>query len=314
MASSSSTPTTIPSSFAILVTEKLSKTNYLLWRAQVMLAIRAAHLDDLLGVEKMSAKTTTTKDGDSVVEKNNPDYLNWVTRDQALLEYMFSSLTREVVQGVTTLTMSAVVWSVLHEMYASHTRTGSVNTCIALTTTCRGASMMADYFNKMKHHADEMAATRQSLGDEEFVAYILMGLDEEIYNSFMSSIVTWVEPITPSKLYSQMLSFELHLDKQTSGAGGYSSANEATHGHSGPWPHGGPSQSGRGRDRNRNSGCGAPVGNRGGYNNTNARCAFGLPSDGGQSRPHATKCASKSGTRLPIAGTAMMKSLYLTIV
>jgi hypothetical protein len=34
---------------------------------------------------------------------------------------------------------------------------------------------MADYFNKMKSHAEEMAASSQPLGDEEFVVDILMG-------------------------------------------------------------------------------------------------------------------------------------------
>jgi hypothetical protein len=81
------------------------------------------------------------------------------------------------------------------------------------------------------------------LGDEEFVAYVLMGLDEEIYNSFVSSIVTHVEPISPSELYAQMLSFEISLDKQTGGAGGYSTVNVATRGRGGLWTCGGPSQS-----------------------------------------------------------------------
>jgi hypothetical protein len=220
MASNSLIPTTNPSSFSIPITEKFSKTNYLLW---------CAHLNDLmLGIEKMPTKIVATKDGDSSTEKSNPDYYHWVTRDQTLLGYLFSSLMCEVLKGVTTHTSSVAVWSALEEMYTSHTRAGSVNTCIALTTTRKGASTMADYFNKMKRHTNEMAATGQSLGDKEFVAYILMGLDEEIYNSFVSSIVTRVEPITPSELYSQILSFELHLDKQSGGTGGYSSANAAT--------------------------------------------------------------------------------------
>jgi hypothetical protein len=218
MVSSSLIPTTNPSSFSIPVTEKLSKTNYLLWRAQVIPAIRAAHLDDLLlGIEKMPTKTVEAKDGDSSTEKSNPDYFHWVTRDQDLLGYLFSSLTREVLQGVTTHTSSTAVWSALEEMYASRTRVGFVNTRITLATTHKGASTMADYFNKMKSHADKIAATGQSLGDEEFVAYVLTGLDEEIYNSFVSSIVIRVEPITPYELYSQMLSFELRLDKQLGG-------------------------------------------------------------------------------------------------
>jgi hypothetical protein len=81
-----------------------------------MPAIRAAHFDDLLlGVEKMPAKTVSDKVGDTVTEKPNPDYLSWVTRDQALLGYLFSSLTREVLQCVTMLTTSVPG---LHESWA----------------------------------------------------------------------------------------------------------------------------------------------------------------------------------------------------
>jgi hypothetical protein len=110
MVSSTSSTTTIPTSFSIPVAEKLSRTNYMLWRTQVMPAIHAAHLDNiLLSIEKMSAKTISNKVGDATMEKPNLDYFNWVTRDQVLLGYLFSSLTCEVLQGVTMLTSSAEV-------------------------------------------------------------------------------------------------------------------------------------------------------------------------------------------------------------
>jgi hypothetical protein len=75
-----------------------------------MLAIRAAHLEDmLLSIEKMPNKMITDKDGDVATTKPNPDYFNWVTRDQALFGYIFSSLMCEVLQGITTLNSSAEV-------------------------------------------------------------------------------------------------------------------------------------------------------------------------------------------------------------
>jgi hypothetical protein len=40
---------------------------------------------------------------------------------------------------------------------------------------------MADYFNKMKSLADEMAAGGKPLDDEEVVSHILTGLDAD-YN------------------------------------------------------------------------------------------------------------------------------------
>jgi hypothetical protein len=76
---------------------------------------------------------------------------------------------------------------------------------------------MAEYFTKMKTHADEMVAYGQPLGDEEFVTYVLTGLDDEFYIPLVSSIVTHIEPISPSELYSQMLSYEQCVDKHPEG-------------------------------------------------------------------------------------------------
>jgi hypothetical protein len=139
--------------------------------------------------------------------------------------------------SVTTHSTLAEVWSALTGMFGSHTRAQSVNMRIALATTKKGSSTMVEYYSKMKSHADEMAASGHRLGDEEFIAYVLTGLDEEIYNSLVSSIVTRVEPILPSERYSQMLSYELRLEKQGAG-GGFSStasANAASRGRGSPW-------------------------------------------------------------------------------
>jgi hypothetical protein len=148
----------------------------------------------------------------------------------------FSSLTREVLMSVTMHSTSAAMWAALDKMFGSHTHVQTVHTRIALATTRKGLSTMGKYYSKMKNLAEEMAASGSCLGDEEFIAYVLSGLDEEIYNSLVSSIVTHVEPISPSELYSQMISFQLHLEKQS--AGGFSSlpsANAASRGCGGPW-------------------------------------------------------------------------------
>jgi hypothetical protein len=50
MATGYSTTTTIPSTFSIPIDEKLSKANYCLWHAQIMLPIHTAKLEDVLTV------------------------------------------------------------------------------------------------------------------------------------------------------------------------------------------------------------------------------------------------------------------------
>jgi hypothetical protein len=104
----SSVSTTIPSSFSIPISEKLTKTNYRLWCAQIMSPIRAAQMEGLLtSIEKMPVKTLASKIGDSITEQPNSDYAHWVARDQALLGFLLSSLTQAVLMGVTTATTFA---------------------------------------------------------------------------------------------------------------------------------------------------------------------------------------------------------------
>jgi hypothetical protein len=143
MSSSNTTvvPSTIPPSF--------SKMNYLLWRLQLP-AIRAAQLEDLFGVEKVPPKTLAEKSGEMVIGKPNPAYIAWMTRDEALLGYLLLSVTRDVLMGLMTITTSAAAWNALAEVFAPRTRARSVNTRIALTTTKKVTSTMAEFYSNMK--------------------------------------------------------------------------------------------------------------------------------------------------------------------
>jgi hypothetical protein len=82
LAMTTSTSTAIPSILAVPVNEKLTRANYPLWSAQVLLAIRAAQLEDLiLGVEKAPEKDITVVIDDKSSQQWNPAYTAWVVRD-----------------------------------------------------------------------------------------------------------------------------------------------------------------------------------------------------------------------------------------
>jgi hypothetical protein len=145
--------------------------------------------DLLLGVEKKPTKTLAAQTGASSTERPNPDYYAWLAHNQALLGYLLSSHSRDVLMGVTTAVTSAKVWHTREGMYASSTRARIINIRIALATMKKGTVTMAEYYSKMKSYADDMASSGQPLGDEEFVTYILIGMDEECYNPLVSSVV-----------------------------------------------------------------------------------------------------------------------------
>jgi len=185
--SNSSLGQAIASPFVLPVTEKLSKNNLGLWKLQVLPAIRGAMLEGFLdGSTAAPSKEIDVKHGDKTVKEANPEYASWVARDQQVLSYLLSNMTRDVMAQVAMAKTAAELWAAVEEIYSSQSRVRSVNTRIALATTKKGNSTASEYLAKMKSYADEMKDAGRPLDDDEFTSYILTGLDLEDYNPLVS--------------------------------------------------------------------------------------------------------------------------------
>jgi hypothetical protein len=186
MASSSTTTTTNPL-LGHVVTAKLSKNNHLLWKAHVLPVVRGERLEGYLtGVAKMLDEFIITTDGDKEVKTPNLAHENWVVVGQQILSFLLSSVTRDVLQQVSTCkTAAAAAWNTIERSFGSLTRMRAVNTRLALATTQKGNMSMTEYINKLCALGDEMVSAGKPLYDEDMVSYILVGLDIE-FNSVVS--------------------------------------------------------------------------------------------------------------------------------
>ena len=127
---------------------------------------------------------------------------------------------------------------------------------MTLATAQKGSSIIADYFNKMKSLADDMAAAGKRLEDEEIISYVLAGLDMD-FNPIVSVVTARTEPLSLGELYTQLVSWEQRMDLLHGGSS--SSANTATHGGRGGFNRGGGGRGrGRGRNRGNNNNSGRP--------------------------------------------------------
>jgi hypothetical protein len=75
-------------------------------------------------------------------------------------------------------THSADVWSELSKLYSSQAHAHTVNTRIVLATTRKNQLSIVEYYSKMRYLIDNMVSTGTALRDDEFVSYILVGLDQ----------------------------------------------------------------------------------------------------------------------------------------
>lgn len=183
-------------------------------KAQVRAAMRGARLEGYLtGATKMPDEETVDNKGK---KSPNPAFEEWEAKDQQILSYLLSSISREVQIQVTSAKTAAEAWHSIEAMFASQTRARAVNLRLALSTTKKGSMTVAEYYTKMKGYGDEMAAAGRPLQDEEMVEYILTGLEEE-FLPMVSALVTRVDPISLEDLYSQLLNFETKLDLMRGG-------------------------------------------------------------------------------------------------
>ena len=100
-----------------------------MWEAQVLSALRGAQVVHFLDPstqppekfivtknEKKSDDAAKTGDKPPVL---NPEFEQWVAKDQQVLSYLLTSLSREIRSQVTNVTTAAGAWASIKALHAS---------------------------------------------------------------------------------------------------------------------------------------------------------------------------------------------------
>ena len=75
-----------------------------------------------------------------------------------------------------------------------------------------GTLSIADYFQNVKQLTDTLAIVHQPLDDFEVISYLIGGLSSD-YDSFVTSVITKVDPMTLEEFYGYLLTHEQHLEQ-----------------------------------------------------------------------------------------------------
>ncbi|XP_072146538.1 uncharacterized protein [Setaria viridis] len=228
MASSSSSH---PSShFGHPVSDKLTRDNFVLWKAQFLPAVRGAKVLGILDGTISEPRPVIEADVDGKKKQiPNPEHDSWVEKDQQLLSYLVNSVSKEVLAGIATATTSAEAWKALGVMFAAQSRARVTNLRMQLATAKKGSLTTAAYFNKMQNIKDELASAGVTVNDDEVVAHILNGLDFD-YHPFVSSMMGRSGDLSLSELYSLLMEYDLRLEMYQGTEQHQSSANVASRG------------------------------------------------------------------------------------
>ncbi|KAK1699417.1 hypothetical protein QYE76_016176 [Lolium multiflorum] len=239
--------------------EKLTRNNHLLWKAQIMPALRGARMLGIVdGKEPAPPETITAeKDGKATLAPN-PAYDTWLTRDQQVLSYLLGALSPEILALAVGMEHAAEVWELVNSMYTSRSKANVTHLRAALSNT-KKLNMDADqYVAKMKGFATELIAAGRSIDDDELRDHILNGLDEEYDGVF--ALVNAMTNCTVSDLHDLIRASDMRKKMLSGGdpKGFESSVNSASRGRGNYKKnyHGRPRD--REEDRWRNGGGGRP--------------------------------------------------------
>jgi hypothetical protein len=139
MTGSSTSSGSIPTVVLHPITKKLARNNHMTWHAQVLAALRGAHLEGLVtGGKKAPPAEIKEKDGDKEILVPNPEYEDWLASDQQVLSFIFAYVTKEILVRVAATKTAYDAWKILEQQLTSQTRARVVNVQMALATTHKG--------------------------------------------------------------------------------------------------------------------------------------------------------------------------------
>jgi hypothetical protein len=143
----------------------------------------------------------------------NSEYATWRMRDQHVLTCLVTSLSREVLVGVASNSMTADMWAAISKTFASQSRSRVLHLRNRLVAMKKVEQSVMTYFSTMRDYVDEMASAGKPLDDDDMVCYILNGLDVD-YNLLIEHVNGMTESISPETLYARLLDTEARLASQ----------------------------------------------------------------------------------------------------
>uniref|UniRef100_A0A2N9ID99 Reverse transcriptase Ty1/copia-type domain-containing protein n=1 Tax=Fagus sylvatica TaxID=28930 RepID=A0A2N9ID99_FAGSY len=147
-----------------LITIKLTRENYLLWKAQVVPYLRGQHLFQFVDGSSTIPQPiiTASSDGGSTT-LINPEFTQWQLQDQIVLSALISSLSEKVIAHVVRCTTSRDLWATLERMFTAQSQARLMQIHYQLSTLRKGSTSISDFFQTFTGLADTLAAIDQPL-------------------------------------------------------------------------------------------------------------------------------------------------------
>ncbi|GAU51268.1 hypothetical protein TSUD_412550 [Trifolium subterraneum] len=192
-----------------IISVKLDRDNYPLWKSLVLSLIRGCKLDGyILGTTECPEQFVTSADKS---KKVNPDFGDWIANDQALLGWLMNSMAIDIATQLLHCETSKQLWDETQSLAGAHTKSRITYLKSEFHNTRKGEMKMEEYLIKMKNLSDKLKLAGSPISNSDLMIQTLNGLDAE-YNPVVVKLsdqinLSWVD------VQAQLLAFESRLDQ-----------------------------------------------------------------------------------------------------
>lgn len=160
------------------VSTKLTRTNFLAWKSQIVPLLDGYRLHKYLDTLPPQEKI---KIGGQL--QPNPAFDHWIQQDQLILGWLRSSLSETMLGEVVSCQSSADLWRALTQSFSASSRSRLLELRRSLQTTTKEGLSCGDYLSRMRATADELAFIGSPVIEDDLVLYILgkLGADYKFY-------------------------------------------------------------------------------------------------------------------------------------
>ncbi|KAL4301756.1 hypothetical protein GQ457_10G016470 [Hibiscus cannabinus] len=184
----------------------LDDLNFLLWKQQILLAVRSHRLEKLLLGKVKAPPESVRDDNDELIE--NEEYELFVAQDSALASWLLSTISPHLLSQFVGAETASEIWSTVTKYFASRSTTTIMSLHYKLKSLKKGDLSMRTYISQIKEVCDSLAACGNPISEVEKIATILNGLPME-YKPFVAVITASREPFNLDGVVSVLIDAEV---------------------------------------------------------------------------------------------------------
>ncbi|KAI9185961.1 hypothetical protein LWI28_012373 [Acer negundo] len=191
---------------------KFDRANYLLWETMIMPVIKGHKLDNyVLGTKLCPPEFLPGTTPGSTVKISNPDYEEWISHDQLLLGWLYSTMNPDIASQLMKKSTSKELRGAAKELSGAHTKSRVIYYKGEYQKTRKVGMKIDEYLNTIKAFFDNLALAGSPISLPDLITQILSGLDVE-YTPIVVQLsdkesLSWIE------LQTTLLTFESRLEQ-----------------------------------------------------------------------------------------------------